>query len=803
VRRLFLAVVLLIITVSVTLAYQIVRTTNTTNFGNGVFSSDPSGLTALPNSIFLTDSDVEESPFFANDNLFELTLTGTLITAHSARVYSDETTDAAYNTYTGTMFITDDDQQRVFEVSVSDPTTVLRSFSTSAFGSQDPEGISFNPLTGNLYIADGASDTVFEVEPDGTVVRSFSVAVDDPEGIYFDIGSLSFYVVSGSNHRIFVLDINGNLLSTIDILPSNAAPKGITFAPCSANPADSCLFVADYGVDQVNDGRLFEIALSPPNGDGPIAHAETRTGGSVSSSTVSTATSLTAVAGDLYLAAVSTKPNREVQTVSGLDLAWTRVLALCGARSQMRVEVWSAQGVPSGNGVVTATLESSPSAAVLAVSRYSGVDPALPIGAIMAANTNGVLGGCSGGIDSDAYTESLNTTTPNAMVYAAAGLRSKSHTPGAGYMQHTEVHADSGGNAAGVAVMDTAVPTSGLTTVNGAFSGDVDWVVVAVEIRPQSGPSGNQPPVVEAGAAQFLPAGTTVVTLAGTVDDADSPVVTTLWTKLDGPDPVDIVTPGALTTDVTLPGAGTYIFELSADDGETLSSDTVTITILPEGGEGGPVVHEETRTGGSTNASTVATSSSLTGVAGHLYLAAISTKPDRMVAEVTGLGLAWSRVQGLCSGRSQTGVEVWMAQGVPNSNGVVTATLESAPNAAVITVSRYSGVNVTLPTDAVAAANTNGDFGACSGGTDSTTYATQLNTTVPDAVVYVAVAMRHKQHEPGVGYTEVVQATAGSGGNTAGVAVAETAVAAPGLVTVDGSFSGSVDWAVVAITLLP
>jgi len=65
-----------------------------------------------------------------------------------------------------------------------------------------------------------------------------------------------------------VMDAQGNIQGTIDIL-SSLSPhhglKGFELAP-SSDPNDGnalSLYVADYGSDQVNDGKLYEIHLGP------------------------------------------------------------------------------------------------------------------------------------------------------------------------------------------------------------------------------------------------------------------------------------------------------------------------------------------------------------------------------------------------------------------------------------------------------------------------------------------------------------------------------------------------------------
>ncbi len=215
---------------------------------------------------------------------------------------------------------------------------------------------------------------------------------------------------------------------------------------------------------------------------GSISHSETRTGGSSGSNLVSTSTSLTGVAGDLYLAAVSTKPRVAVTGVSGMGLIWTPVRAQCAGRNQTGIEVWMAQGTPSGNGGVTATLGSAPLNAVIAVSRYSGVNSSTPIGNIASGNTNGAGGLCSGGVDSNGYSFDLPAPTTGAVVYGAAAMRNRTHTPGAGYTERAEIAQGASGDIASVAAQDKA---GSLTAVlNGSFSGVVDWAVIGIEIKP-------------------------------------------------------------------------------------------------------------------------------------------------------------------------------------------------------------------------------------------------------------------------------------------------------------------------------
>jgi hypothetical protein len=211
----------------------------------------------------------------------------------------------------------------------------------------------------------------------------------------------------------------------------------------------------------------------------------------------------------------------------------------------------------------------------------------------------------------------------------------------------------------------------------------------------------------------------------------------------------------------------------------------------------GPV-REQTITGTSTSSSSVSTGAPLGGGSDQLYLAAVAFKSNTTVTGVSGLGLAWSPVRQQCGARSQTGMALFQARGSPGAGGVVTANLAATTSNAVIAVTRYSGTSGSGTIGNVVSANTNGTSGACSGGIDTASYGMSLATGASNSLVFVAAAMRSTDHTPGAGYTEIVESYAGSGGSTAGTSLADRLVASAGTANVNGSFDGTVDWAVVA-----
>ncbi|MBI3443672.1 type II secretion system protein [Candidatus Woesebacteria bacterium] len=223
------------------------------------------------------------------------------------------------------------------------------------------------------------------------------------------------------------------------------------------------------------------VAPTPtPTPGGVISHLSTITGGSTSSTTVSTSTFVSAVAGGVYIAGISIRPNISVSSVSGLGLAWSLVTPQCSGRAQTRVEVWRGQGT-AASGFVTASLSGTPVNAVIAVSTYSGAGS---IGSVVSANTNGVSGGCSLGVDSISYSVSITPTVSNSLIYGVVAKRGTTHTPGSGYTERAEVAQGSAGEIAGEAVEDKLSTSVSPTTLNGSLSSTVDWALVGLEIKP-------------------------------------------------------------------------------------------------------------------------------------------------------------------------------------------------------------------------------------------------------------------------------------------------------------------------------
>jgi Ca2+-binding RTX toxin-like protein len=271
-------------TVTPPLSPLVVQTIDTTKWPDP--SPDPAGLAWVPGAtpgtgtLLMSDSEIDETPFFRPDNLFVLNTSGAFDHSVSLEGFTSEPTGLAYDPLDGHLFISDDVAHKIFEVDPSNPSTLISSFSTLSFGANDTEDIGFDPVTGHLLVIEGEQGTqhprtIFEVTTTGTVVGTVQLpaAIGDPEAIAYDSTRNVYYMGGETSADIFVVSRDGQILDTITLLEGYGRPdarrvlvKGLTLAP-SSDPNDDAstmsLWVADYGADQVMDGRLFEIQLSP------------------------------------------------------------------------------------------------------------------------------------------------------------------------------------------------------------------------------------------------------------------------------------------------------------------------------------------------------------------------------------------------------------------------------------------------------------------------------------------------------------------------------------------------------------
>lgn len=248
---------------------------------------DPADLAFIASGdLLVADSEVEEmSSLYQGRNIFRLTTSGDLVDSFKTTRHSNE--PAGMTTKRRTIFISDDDKDMVFVVRpgrdhrYGTRDDKVRSFRTSPFGCNDPEGIAIGG--GFLFIADGKGTEVFRLSPgrngvfDGVQpegddrVRHFDTSrldQPDPEGIEYNRAQRSLFIVSNwRSSDVVETTITGELLRVIDLAGLGMrSPAGLAYGPGSADPSVASLYIADRGIDNdgigdENDGRIFEISF--------------------------------------------------------------------------------------------------------------------------------------------------------------------------------------------------------------------------------------------------------------------------------------------------------------------------------------------------------------------------------------------------------------------------------------------------------------------------------------------------------------------------------------------------------------
>ena len=119
-------------------AAPLLRTIDTSPFP----APDPSGIAynSSTNRLVTSDAEVEEMSIFTGNNVYETSLSGSLLRSSDTIAFSSEPTGVAYNPLNNHTFFSDDDKKKVNEVDpkadglINTGDDVRTSFVTSAFG---------------------------------------------------------------------------------------------------------------------------------------------------------------------------------------------------------------------------------------------------------------------------------------------------------------------------------------------------------------------------------------------------------------------------------------------------------------------------------------------------------------------------------------------------------------------------------------------------------------------------------------------------------------------------------------------
>jgi hypothetical protein len=468
-------------------------------------------------------------------------------------------------------------------------------FDTSALGIRDPESVEYNADNDHLYVMSSRDDIIAETLVDGTLVR--------------------------------YIDLDGHGLIN---------PAGLAYAPSSLGGASMHLYVVDRAVDNnndpnENDGVLFEFSFevnSPPAVDAEADHTTTLgdpvsldgsiiddglPGGPITSewSKVSgpgsvtfgdtaavdtsadfsaagfyvlrlTATdgaasafddvgvSVAGAAGELGFQSriAASNDDAEEHSNGAIDLTSSDLELVADAGGDQTVGMrFTDLGIPQGATVIQTqiqfTVDETPSNATSLT--IAGQD----------SDNAATFTSAAGSISSRPRTSAqVGWAPPPWPTVGAAGAGQLTPDLSSVLQEIVNRPGWSSGNAAVFIVMGTG------ERVAESFNGSpADAPVLLVTYSTTS------PPSVDAGADQTITIGDVAV-LDGTVSDDGEPdppgAVTTEWTVESGPGSAAFDNAAAVDTSVTFSAQGTYVLRLTADDGESTASDTITITVEPQ-----------------------------------------------------------------------------------------------------------------------------------------------------------------------------------------------------------------------------
>jgi hypothetical protein len=277
-----------------TVKASVVRTVATSRFSPP--SPDPSGITYLSSKgrLLIVDAEVEEMSIYRSVNLWETSLTGSVLRTGTTTRFTREPTGAAFDARDGTLWVSDDNTFRISNVKAGSDGNFgtsddsWTSFDARSVGDSDPEGLTVDTSNGDLYLAGGTTRAFYRVGRGGDgkfgtsddVKGKFDVGkygLRDMEGIAYDPARNTIVTLDVPTKRLYELSRSGSLVRIIDLSAASMRGGGdVAIAPASAGGGRTSYWVVIRGVDNdddpnENDGKLYEFSLgeSAPGNQSP------------------------------------------------------------------------------------------------------------------------------------------------------------------------------------------------------------------------------------------------------------------------------------------------------------------------------------------------------------------------------------------------------------------------------------------------------------------------------------------------------------------------------------------------------
>jgi PKD repeat protein len=497
-----------------------------------------------------------------------------------------------------------------------------------------------NPGPNGVFngVAPGGDDiaTQFDVEQFGAL---------DPEGVAYDAVRDTVLVVDETSKSIYELDTNGSLITRIDISAAGSQKAaGITIAPASNGSGAPRYYVVDRGLDNnshpgENDGKVYELSVSlPPITNRPPA---ANAGPDLLMDLPETANLNGSALDDGNPSGVLTYAWTETSgpgTVTFGDPAAATTTATFSATGTYLLRLTVSDGALDDTDDVVVNVFQPGAPRTVQLPIVSGADDAMEGGGtsgkfVDLASADVELGH-SGPPSNTAMLDGLRFSgipvPQNGEIVSAkiqfkvdeTGSEAASYTISGEANDHAPTYVAAAGNISARPGTTATVPWSppAWTLIGDAGPGqltpDLKGIVQEIVNRPgwvqgnalafmingtgrrtAEAKDGLSPPVLVLTYRMFPPNGAPVVdagadqtiqlpaqaSLDGTVTDDGQPQATptTTWSKVSGPGTVTFGSAGAVDTTAGFSLAGTYTLRLTANDGASITSDDVVVTVQP------------------------------------------------------------------------------------------------------------------------------------------------------------------------------------------------------------------------------
>ena len=535
----------------------------------------------------------------------------------------------------GDLFILDSSGPRILRI-IPDPVQDLDGAQISEIdlsntGLVGLRGIAFDPVSGNLQIMDPNEKRLYEVSEKGVIVanRDFSeLGVREPQGMTYapsgdqtdDPSKMSLYIAtSGISGQILEISMAQARLQATSAVSSGLEPGILIattdtsmFSPPSPDPAGitydgSNLFISDSEVEEI---------LGPPPQTPLFADANVFVSTLSGSLTNTINISTIMVSGTNPDGSLMTVPNPNGFTDEPAGITFnptTGNFFICDDIADAVFEVNSSMMVVRQFGTNIFGSADPEGIAFDPLTANGGilyiVDGANDEVYRISPGPNGIFDG----VGSDDVVTSFDTSSTSSInVVDPEGITFDTDTGhlyivGLPFQQPGEIaHVTTSGTLlrkidisdanpdkpAGLAYAPGSVAPSEMHVYIVDRGDDNDTVLnendgMMYEFSVPSLTPGNMPPTVNAGSDQPITIPNSV-NLDGTVADDGVPapsMITTLWTQITGPGTVTFGDDSLVDTTASFSTAGTYDLRLTADDGELIASDDVTITVIGSNGE--------------------------------------------------------------------------------------------------------------------------------------------------------------------------------------------------------------------------